>query len=53
MLHTVPVLYERYEDKVDEFAERGMAEIDKQYKVLDAKVLSKIPRGPPKSKKLQ
>jgi hypothetical protein len=53
LLHTVPALYERYEDKVDEFAERGMAEINKYYKVLDTKVLSKIPRGPSKSKKSQ
>jgi hypothetical protein len=53
VLHTVPVLYERYEDKVDKFAERGIAEINKQYKMLDAKVLSKIPRGLLKSKKLQ
>lgn len=53
ILHTVPALYERYEDKVDEFAERGMTEINKLYKVLDTKVLSKIPRGPSKSKKVQ
>ncbi|KAG1330364.1 reticulon-like protein B2 [Cocos nucifera] len=50
-LHTVPVLYEKYEDKVDSFAEKVMAEIKKQYKVFDAKVLSKIPRGPLKDKK--
>jgi len=53
LLHTVPALYERYADKVDEFAERGMTEMNKHYKVLDAKVLSKIPRGPSKSKKSQ
>ncbi|XP_008805646.2 reticulon-like protein B3 [Phoenix dactylifera] len=50
-LHTVPVLYEKYEDKVDPFAEKAMAEIKKQYVVFDAKVLSKIPRGPLKDKK--
>ncbi|KAF3333187.1 reticulon-like protein B2 [Carex littledalei] len=53
ILHTVPALYERYEDKVDEFAERGMTEMNKHYKVLDDKVLSKIPRGPSKPKKVQ
>lgn len=51
MLHTVPVLYEKYEDKVDSFAEKAIAEIKKQYLVFDAKVLSKIPRAPAKNKK--
>ncbi|KAJ6794178.1 reticulon-like protein B4 [Iris pallida] len=50
-LHTVPVLYEKYEDKVDSFVEKAEAEIKKQYVVFDAKVLSKIPRGPLKAKK--
>ncbi|XP_078176789.1 reticulon-like protein B5 [Carex rostrata] len=53
ILQTVPALYERYDDKIDELAERGMTEINKLYKLLDTKVLSKIPRGPSKSKKVQ
>ncbi|KAF9602547.1 hypothetical protein IFM89_029846 [Coptis chinensis] len=52
LLHTVPVLYEKYEDQVDAFAEKATHEIKKQYVVFDAKVLSKIPRGPLKDKKL-
>lgn len=52
LLHTVPVIYEKYEDQVDTYAEKAMHEIKKQYAVFDAKVLSKIPRGPLKSKKL-
>ncbi|KAE8717182.1 Reticulon-like protein B3 [Hibiscus syriacus] len=51
LLHTVPVLYEKYEDKVDPFAEKAWHEIKKQYAVFDEKVLSKIPRGPLKEKK--
>ncbi|CAL5429948.1 unnamed protein product [Camellia sinensis] len=51
VLHTVPVMYEKYEDQVDAFAEKAMIEIKKQYAVFDAKVLSKIPRGPLKGKK--
>ncbi|KAF5732398.1 VIRB2-interacting protein 2 [Tripterygium wilfordii] len=51
LLHTVPVLYEKYEDEVDVFAEKAMIEIRKQYAVFDAKVLSKIPKGPLKGKK--
>ncbi|MCD7456243.1 Reticulon-like protein B1 [Datura stramonium] len=51
LLHTIPILYEKYEDKVDPLAEKAMHEIKKQYAVFDAKVLSKIPRGPLKDKK--
>ncbi|KAL7187506.1 hypothetical protein ACSBR1_037564 [Camellia fascicularis] len=47
----VPVLYEKYEDQVNSFSEKAMTEIKKQYAVFDAKVLSKIPRGPLKDKK--
>lgn len=50
-LHTVPVLYEKYEDQVDAYAEKAMIEFKKQYAVFDAKVLSRIPKGPLKGKK--
>ncbi|KAE8679538.1 Reticulon-like protein B2 [Hibiscus syriacus] len=52
LLHTVPVFYEKYEDKFDPFAEKAMIEIKKQYAVFDAKVLSRIPKGPLKTKKV-
>ncbi|EEF50599.1 reticulon-like protein B5 [Ricinus communis] len=52
LLHTVPVLYEKYEDKVDPFAEKAMIEIKKQYAMFDAKVLSKIPVGALKAKRV-
>jgi len=49
LLFSVPVLYEKYEDKVDDFGEKAMKEIKKQYAVFDEKVLrqvmSKIPVG--------
>ncbi|KAI3741343.1 hypothetical protein L1987_59015 [Smallanthus sonchifolius] len=51
VLHTIPVLYEKYEDEVDAFAEKAMMELKKQYAVFDDKVVSKIPRGPLKGKK--
>ena len=51
LLHTLPVLYEKYEDQVDPFVEKAMIEIKKQYAKFDEKVLSKIPRGPLKDKK--
>lgn len=45
LLHTVPFIYEKYEDKIDPLAEKVTIEFKKQYAVFDAKVLSKIPRG--------
>ncbi|GAB2273798.1 Reticulon-like protein B2 [Dionaea muscipula] len=51
LLLTLPVLYEKYEDQVDSFSEKALAELKKQYAVFDAKVLSKIPRGALKDKK--
>ena len=51
VLHTVPALYEKYEDHIDSYGEKGWVEIKKQYAVFDAKVLSKVPRGPLKDKK--
>lgn len=51
MIHTVPILYDKYQDKVDHFAGKAHTEACKHYQVLDQKVLSKIPRGPAKTKK--
>ncbi|KAJ6687624.1 RETICULON [Salix koriyanagi] len=51
LLHTVPVLYEKYEDQVDAYSEKTWIKIKKQYAVLDEKYLSKIPKGPLKEKK--
>ncbi|XP_071692237.1 reticulon-like protein B2 [Rutidosis leptorrhynchoides] len=45
LLFSVPVIYEKYEDKIDPLAEKVWIEIKKQYTVFDAKVLSKIPRS--------
>ncbi|CAL9162417.1 unnamed protein product [Musa hybrid cultivar] len=52
-LHTVLPLYEKYEDKVDAFAEKAQTEFKKHYSVIHAKYLSKIPKGPLKDKKFQ
>ncbi|KAK8938866.1 Reticulon-like protein B2 [Platanthera zijinensis] len=51
LVHTVPFVYEKYEDKIDFYWEKAVIEIKKQYAVFDAKVLSKIPKGPSKDKK--
>lgn len=51
LLHTVPVLYEKYEGQVDSFSEKATIKIKKTYAVFDEKVLSKIPKGPSKDKK--
>lgn len=50
MLHTVPVLYEKYEDQADAAGEKAMIEIKKQYALFNDKILSKIPIGPFKDK---
>jgi len=50
LLHTVPYLYDRYEDKVDAYAEKAEAEIKKQYAVFNVKILSKVPLGALKQK---
>ncbi|KAL7158823.1 hypothetical protein ABFS83_02G168900 [Erythranthe nasuta] len=46
LLLTVPVLYEKYNEKIDAFTEKATVEIKKQYAVFDAKFLCKIPKGP-------
>jgi hypothetical protein len=51
ILHTVPILDHKYEDQVDDFAAKAHRELCKEYEVLDARVLSKIPRSPPKDKR--
>lgn len=51
LLHTVPVLYEKYEDQVDAYGEKAEIEIRRQYGVLNEKVLSKIPIAALKDKK--
>ncbi|KAM7467754.1 hypothetical protein LguiB_015316 [Lonicera macranthoides] len=51
LLHTVPVLYEKYEDQVDSIAEKAEAEIKKLYVEFNVKVLSKIPIKQSKEKK--
>lgn len=49
--HTLPVLYEKYEDQVDDFMYSLFGQIQSQYRKLDSGLLSKIPKGNLKSKK--
>ena len=49
--HTLPVLYERYEDQVDNFVYKVLDQMQHHYRRLDAGVLSKIPKGRFKGKK--
>ncbi|XP_013633640.1 PREDICTED: reticulon-like protein B5 [Brassica oleracea var. oleracea] len=50
LLHTVPMIYEKHEDKVDPFAEKAFKELHKHYLVFDEKVVSKIPIASLKAK---
>ncbi|TKY46719.1 Reticulon protein B8 [Spatholobus suberectus] len=49
--HTLPVLYEKYEDEVDNFVYKVLDQMLNHYQNLDASVLSKIPKGKLKGKK--
>ncbi|KAJ1394764.1 Reticulon [Sesbania bispinosa] len=49
--HTLPILYERYEDEVDNFVYKALDQIQNNYRKLDASVLSKIPKGKLKGNK--
>uniref|UniRef100_A0A0E0KJR8 Reticulon-like protein n=1 Tax=Oryza punctata TaxID=4537 RepID=A0A0E0KJR8_ORYPU len=49
--HTLPVLYEKYEDQVDDFLYNVLGLLHDQYQKLDQGVLSKIPKGNMKFKK--
>ncbi|XP_021604799.1 reticulon-like protein B8 isoform X2 [Manihot esculenta] len=49
--HTLPVLYERYEDQVDGFVYKVLEQLQGHYRKLDAGLLSKIPKGKLKGKK--
>ncbi|XP_010931411.1 reticulon-like protein B6 isoform X2 [Elaeis guineensis] len=51
LLYSLPALYEKYEDQVDAAAEKAIIQMNKQYAVLDEKLLCKIPRCPFSGKK--
>jgi hypothetical protein len=51
LAHTIPFIYDTYEDVIDEHLLRASDEANKHYKNLDAAVRSKIPRAPAKDKK--
>ncbi|KAG5250624.1 reticulon protein [Salix suchowensis] len=49
--HTLPVLYERYENEVDDFMYKAFGQLQNNYQKFDAGVLSKIPKGKLQGKK--
>ncbi|XP_078162971.1 reticulon family protein [Carex rostrata] len=51
--HTLPVLYEKYQDQVDDFLYQVLGLLRSQYQKIDQNVLSKIPKGNLKSKKAE
>lgn len=53
LLHTVPILYEKYDDKIDFYWEKAVAEIDKHYTVIRANIVSKSRAAQAKLKKQQ
>ncbi|GAB4842833.1 hypothetical protein Ancab_012810 [Ancistrocladus abbreviatus] len=51
--HTLPVLYEKYEDQVDSFVDNLLGQLQRHYKKIDARVLSKIPTAKLRGKKFE
>lgn len=51
--HTLPILYEKYEDEVDTFASKVFDQLCGHYQKFDSSVLSKIPKGAFKGKKYE
>lgn len=41
--HTLPVLYEKYEDEIDGFVDKLLNRMTHHYKKVDARFLSKMP----------
>lgn len=46
MLLTMPLLYEKHEDRVDSYAQKATIKLQRQYSKLDEKVLQKLPKVP-------
>ena len=49
--HTMPLLYEKHGDSIDNFANIALKEVANQYKLFDEAILSKIPRKQPSLRK--
>lgn len=43
---TVPWLYEKNEDRVDDYATKAKGKLKRQYDALDDKVLQRLPKMP-------
>ncbi|KAH9550304.1 hypothetical protein CY35_10G064700 [Sphagnum magellanicum] len=53
LAQTLPFIYDKYEDVIDDHANRISEQAQAHYKKLDENVFSKIPRAPVKEKKNQ
>lgn len=51
LAHTIPFIYDKYEDIIDHHVLRAGDEVQKHYNKFGAAVLSKIPRAPSNEKK--
>ncbi|RRT38172.1 hypothetical protein BHM03_00036808 [Ensete ventricosum] len=49
--HTLPILYEKYQDQIDDFLYNLLGQFQNHYSKLDASVLSKLSKGNLRSKK--
>eukprot|EP00249_Psilotum_nudum_P005845 c19275_g1_i3 orf=271-993(+) len=51
--HTLPAIYEKHEDVIEEYARKALDVARIQYKKFDVAVLSKIPRAPTREQKTE
>lgn len=51
--HTLPVFYERYDEQVDSFVYNCLGQLQHHYGKLDARLLSRIPKGKQRWKKFE
>ncbi|KAH7427388.1 hypothetical protein KP509_10G041900 [Ceratopteris richardii] len=51
VVHTIPIVYETYEDQIELYAKQGYEQAQKHYKKVDETVFSKIFNAFPKLKK--
>ncbi|MCO5557818.1 hypothetical protein L7F22_011390 [Adiantum nelumboides] len=51
--HSIPVIYERYEEQIDSYTKVAMDKAQTHYRTINEVVAKKLPKKSPKAKKLQ
>ncbi|KAG8364523.1 hypothetical protein BUALT_Bualt18G0006000 [Buddleja alternifolia] len=51
--NTLPIVYERYDDQIDGFVNNSLEQLQHNYRKLDSRVLSRIPKASFRGKKVE